>query len=445
MNVIDRTPPQDQNAEACVVGAMLLDPSSIERAARMVRVEHFFRPAHQRIFACVLDMFRTGKPVDMVTLNAQLRAKDWLESVGGMDYPISLVNGTPGSANLEHYAGIVLDMAGKRDMIRFADELMARAYDPTVPASAALSMASERIYALHDANRPGGRPVTIAEAADEAIKGERPPSVKTGFRGLDWYSGGLQSDDYAILAGPTGSGKTSLATCIAANVAAAGKRVLYVTLEMHHSRLANRMLAGLSGIPSNCIRDHRLGETDRQTLSEVRAKIANWGIQLERPSTVSEIAGSARAMSLHGGLDLIIIDHLQLISGPGSSRYDEFTRISRDLKMLTASLTIPVLALAQLRRPPEQGKGNWRPHKGALKESGGLENDADHVWLLWRPEDAPILADRPNAVYLKIDKQRDGITTVWADQIDPCNMNRPPSITFDWTPQLTLFKERDTI
>lgn len=429
----DRTPPHDLPAEASVIGGMLLDPCCVPVAARILTADRFFRPAHQRLFSAIVGMTRAGKPVDLVTLNDELTRLGWLEGVGGIRYVETLVDGTPGASNMEYYAGIVLDAAGKRDMIALANEIAIAGYDKGTTAKDALALAAKRVYSLHDSTRPGDRPVSILEAADEALAGDAPPAVKTGFTDLDYRTGGLQADDYAILAGPTGSGKTSLAICLCANVAAQGKRVLYVTLEMHHRRIANRLLSALSGIPSNCIRDRRLSETDRQRLAETRHLIAGWGIQLERPDTVAEIAGSARAMKGRGGLDLIIVDHIQLLTGEGTSRYDEFTRISRDLKMLTASLQIPIIALAQLRRPPEQGKATWRPHKGALKESGGLENDADHIWLLWRPSEEDPIPDQPNEVWLKIDKQRDGMVCGWPDQTRH-------GIVFGWTPSLTRFE-----
>jgi replicative DNA helicase len=392
----DKIPPQNVDAEAAVLGAILLDRDALLKALEVVRPEHFYREAHRQIFATCQDLFERSEPVDLITLANELTRGQQLEAVGGSPYLMALAEGVPTAANIVYHASIVKGKALLRELIGACTTIVGTCYEEAEPTETVLDLAEARIFEVSkDRIRPSFRPIkAVLKSTFEDI--ERLYSRKghvtgtpTGFADLDNLTGGLQPSDLIIIAGRPSMGKTSFALSMAMHAAMEERIPTAVfSLEMSVSHVVQRMLCAEARVEAYRLRTGRLGDKDWPKLTTAAGRLSEAPIYIDdSPSmTVLEVRAKARRVRVEHRIGLMIIDYLQLLKGGGryESRQQEMTEICRSLKSLAKELEIPVVALSQLSRAVE-ARDNKRPQLADLRESGAIEQDADLVAFIYRP------------------------------------------------------------
>jgi replicative DNA helicase len=418
----DRLPPQNLEAEQSVLGSCLIDGSAIDDViASGLMDDDFFRAAYGQAWLEIAEMRRAGDEVDPVTFAAHLERKGLFGKLGGNEMIRQLVESVPHAANAVYYAGIVREKAAGRRLIEACTAIIGRCYSGEYTAPDLVCEAQEVILALGD--RDAGEDTTsYAVLVEETMarmalrdRGEM-LGIPSGFPDLDVMTGGFRRSELTILAARPGMGKTSLALDMAENVAAEGQIVLFFSVEMGRESLGDRIVTNDAGVNNELFqRPWTLKDPDKQRIYQSAARLRSLPIEIDfQPSrTTAQIGAVARRLQRRRGLGLLVVDYLQLVKGvrdKNDSREQEVARISRDLKALSRSLAIPVLALAQLNRNLE-GRGNKAPILSDLRESGSLEQDADIVMMLHRPEyyDAE---DKPGQAELYVAKNRNGRTGV---------------------------------
>jgi len=400
----DRIPPQNIEAEQSVISAMLIDNKTIEKVSQLLKPMDFYRPSHQIIYQAILHLHAKNEPVDLVTMTEELKNEDKLEAAGGISYLTLLANVVPTSANALYHARIVEDNAIKRQLADSGAAIAALSYQDEDEVQSLLDKAEQTLLSLSQRkSRSAFVPIhdavsTTMDHLGELISSHRTiTGLPTGFADLDALTGGLHPSDFIILAARPSMGKTALALNIAQNVALRGakegeapKRIAYFSLEMSGEQLAQRMICAEADAD---IRLLRSGETDTDTsinenslldrLWEASARLAEADIQIDATPglSVMDVRSRARQLKAAVGLDLIVIDYLQLMQGRrhgSDNRQHEVTEISRGLKALARELDVPVLALSQLSRSVELRQSK-QPMLSDLRESGSLEQDADIV------------------------------------------------------------------
>ena len=416
-----RVPPQAVEAERAVLGAMMLGEDAIAKAVVLLDENCFYRDAHRRIYEAVITLFERSEPADLVTVREALKAAGHLEGAGGEIYLAELLDEVATTANVEYYARIVLESAIKRRLIGSLTGVIAEAYETGGEAVELLDRAEQEIFQLSERRlRRGARPLEeilhrTFELIDQAHARKGGLSgVATGFKLLDEKLAGLQPSDLIILAGRPSMGKTAFALNVARNVGVdGGIPMAFFSLEMSSHQLAQRMLCSEARLDFHAVRTGRLPKTDYQKLSMCVGRLAEAPILIDDSPSLSvlEFRAKARRLKSEHGIGLIMVDYIQLMSGPraAESRQIEITMISRALKALAKELDIPVLALSQLSRAVETRGGDRRPQLSDLRESGALEQDADVVLFMYREEyyakDKPEVQGRAEVI---IGKQRNG-------------------------------------
>jgi replicative DNA helicase len=393
-----RVPPHNLNAEESLLGAMLLSRDAVNTAAETgIGVEHFYKPAHQHVFDAMRSLLTIGEPIDPVTVADELRRVGLLDEIGGLDFLLQLQNSTPVIGNVGRYAKIVLDTASLRRLIGVASEIAEIAYTEPDDVTKALDEVESRVFAVAeqrvvDSTKPLRE--LLEEASDELEKRFESKvqltGVPTGFADLDAKILGLQKSSLVIVGARPAMGKTAFALNVATNVAQkSGLPVLIFSLEMSHSELTMRILSSEAGVESSKLRTGNLSVSEWTLINNAIGRLDQQLIFLDdNPRvTVMEIRAKARRLQArYGGLGLIVIDYLQLMSGSGAeNRQLEVSEISRNLKILAREMEVPVMALSQLSRQLET-RQEKRPQLSDLRESGSLEQDADIVMFLHRPE-----------------------------------------------------------
>ena len=393
-----RVPPHNLNAEESLLGAMLLSRDAVNTAAETgIGVEHFYKPAHQHVFDAMRSLLTIGEPIDPVTVADELRRVGLLDEIGGLDFLLQLQNSTPVIGNVGRYAKIVLDTASLRRLIGVASEIAEIAYTEPDDVTKALDEVESRVFAVAeqrvvDSTKPLRE--LLEEASDELEKRFESKvqltGVPTGFVDLDAKILGLQKSSLVIVGARPAMGKTAFALNVATNVAQkSGLPVLIFSLEMSHSELTMRILSSEAGVESSKLRTGNLSVSEWTLINNAIGRLDQQLIFLDdNPRvTVMEIRAKARRLKArYGGLGLIVIDYLQLMSGSGAeNRQLEVSEISRNLKILAREMEVPVMALSQLSRQLET-RQDKRPQLSDLRESGSLEQDADIVMFLHRPE-----------------------------------------------------------
>ncbi len=392
----DRLPPSDRSAEICVLGAMILDASVIDEAASVLSRHDFFDPAHGLIFDLLVTMHGKDDPVDLVTVKAAALEAGILDQIGGVDGLLSIVDGVPSTSNLAHYAGIVKALSNKRRILRLAVLLQAAAFNPTVTAADLLETAESGLDQIAT-GRADERIISAQEAAESVLRdvqaaqaGDTPPGVMTSLEAIDAACGGMRPGELIVLAGATGSGKSTLADSIAVYVAAGGQRVLIASVEMLADERAQRILQIIGQVDGARMRKpQRLDAADWQALHEATERLR--GMRLDfvtgELSTADVVSAAKRVKKRWGGLDLVVVDYLQLLTPTreqGTRRAEQVSAQAWAMKMqLAVGLKVPVLLLSQLTR--SDLREDKPPSKFALKESGDIENHSNAIWLLWRP------------------------------------------------------------
>jgi replicative DNA helicase len=415
--------PHSDEAERSVLGAVLLDNRQFHQAQEVLTAGAFYSMRHRKIFQAMETLMNEGSALDLVTVNARLEQSRNLEASGGPAYLASLVDGVPRSANVEHYAKIVREKAILRELIQSAQRILQSALKPEGSTDDVLDEAERAIFRVaEDRLRTGFLPLkTIAERSLKTIeelteRREMVTGIPSGFLQLDEMTAGLQPSDLVILAARPGMGKTTLALNIAESASMRhGKRVGVFSLEMSHHQLFFRMLCSDARVDAHRLRTGRINKEDWQRIIKSFGTLSDAAIYIDDTPGISivEMRAKSRRLALEHGIDLLIVDYLQLMRGRTSfeSRQQEISEISRSLKELAKELNIPVVALSQLSRAPEQRTGDRRPQLSDLRESGAIEQDADVVLFLFREElykkNDPDLRGKAELI---IGKQRNGPT-----------------------------------
>lgn len=366
------------------------------KAFEVLRPEHFYREAHQKVFAACQALFERNEPVDLITLANELTGRHQLEDMGGNQYLISLAEAVPTAANVVYHASIVRGKALLRELISAGTSIVSSCYEDTEPTEAMLDLAEKRIFEVSkDRVRPSFRPIkSVLKSTFEDIerlysrKGHV-TGVPTGFTDLDNLTGGFQHSDLIIIAGRPSMGKTSLALGIVMHAAMEeGIPTAIFSLEMSISHVVQRMLCAEARVEAYRLRTGRLGDKDWPKLTTAAGRLSEASIHIDdTPSmNVLELRAKARRVKAEHGIGLLAIDYLQLLKGGGrfESRQQEMTEICRSLKALAKELEIPIVALSQLSRAVE-ARDNKRPQLADLRESGAIEQDADLVAFIYRP------------------------------------------------------------
>lgn len=435
---IERTPPQNLEAEMSLLGAILIDKESMLKIADAIEADDFYKPAHSEIYHAIIDLYSKSEPIDVLTLTNRLEERGSLERVGGRSYLISLASAVPTSAHVKHYADIIVRKATLRKLISAAHEITRLGYtEDSEEIDGLLDQAQQQVYGVSQKHiKQTFTPIRgiLSEAFDRIDELHREKGkmrgVPTGFRELDALLAGLQKSDLVILAARPSVGKTSLALDIARNVAIREKIPVGIfSLEMSKEQFVDRMLCAEAGVD---LWKMRTGNLSDKPDSDDFPRIGHaMGVLSEAPiyiddnpgTTVMQIRTKARRLKSEHGLGLIIIDYLQLMEGAaggGSSldnRVQEVSQMSRGLKGLARELNVPVLALSQLSRAVEQTKPAI-PKLSHLRESGSIEQDADVVLFIYRKaadrnyrlEDIP--PDERHLGEIHIAKHRNGPTGV---------------------------------
>ena len=417
----DKALPHNLEAERSILGAILIRNDAFNVAAELIDADDFFRDAHRRVFDKMVDLNERGQAIDLVTLRDELSRSGDLEPVGGPAYISSLADGVPRSTNVEHYARIVKERATLRNLIAAANRIEAEAYAAREEASVVLDRAEQEIFSIAEGRIHTGF-VPLAELAEASFSTiERLQSVQsavtgvpTGFADIDELTAGLQPADLVIVAARPSMGKTAFALNIGAHVGTGGERTVGVfSLEMAKEQLFMRMLTSAAQIDSHRFRTGLLTESDYGRLSDAMSFLSDARVYIDdTPSLgVLEMRAKSRRLKAEHGLDLVIIDYLQLMQGRGrfENRNQEIASISRSLKALAKELDVPVMALSQLSRAPES-RGDKRPQLSDLRESGALEQDADVVMFIFREDMYEETPENENVAEIIIGKQRNGPT-----------------------------------
>ena len=417
-----RLPPHDNVAERSVLGAMLFSPDAVVEAFGLLEPDHFYRPGHARIFGAMQALFEESEPIDEVTVQARLKEAGELESVGGASFLATLGDGVPSSANAGHYAKIVREQALKRRVIAVGSVMVSKGYSDTSDVEELIDDAESSIFQLNsDVDVRAYVPIneTIKDAFvllekrcqdKTAITG-----VASGFNRLDHMTGGFQPSDLIIVAGRPSMGKTALALNMAQHAAVCeDKKVLIFSLEMSRDQLTMRMLCSEARIDSTRMRGGFLGDADWPKLSAAADSLSKASIHIDDTGAISltEVRAKCRRIQAEKGLDLVIIDYLQLMRGKvkgDSSREREISEISRGLKALARELDVPVIALSQLNRALEQ-RQDKRPMLSDLRESGAIEQDADVIAFVYRDDYYNAESEDRGLAEVIVGKQRNGAT-----------------------------------
>lgn len=416
----ERPLPHDLNAERAVLGAILLNRDAMDIASDIIEPAHFFREAHRRIYRAMSVLSEASKEIDLVTLVAELKRTGELEECGGPAYISSLADGVPLSTNVANYAGLVREQSQLRSAIFTSNKLRAAAYESEKPSAELLSEAAETLLDLSGAAL-AAKPTKLGDLVGRGMEslersaaegGGAVTGIATGFTSLDEMTAGLHPSDLVLIAARTSQGKTALAMNIARNVGCT-HNVMVFSLEMSKEQLFLRMLASESRVNSHDLRTGDIKDRDWPRLADAITVLSELNIYIDDTPSIGVREVRARARQLRtdrGSLGLIIIDYIQLMRGRGrfDNRQQEIGTISRGLKAVGKELKVPVIALAQLSRAMEAGPGKKarRPQLSDLRESGDLENDADLVLFIYRPEpkdDEPV-----DQAELIIGKQRNG-------------------------------------
>lgn len=420
---LERPLPYNAGAERSVLGVILLDNHALNVAMERLKPEDFFLDQHRRIFERIIELGELQQAIDLVTLSESLDRHGELEAAGGPAYLAQLMDGLPRATNVEHYARIVKEKAVLRQLIRTAEAIQQRALDAEEDADAILDRAESDIFQVAEDRIRAGL-VGVKDLVKENYarleqmmeQGRRVTGVATGYTYLDNETAGLQPGELIILAARPSMGKTSLALNVAENVALGREPhpVAIFSLEMSKESLLLRLIASHGRVDAHKFRTGHLGHEDWQKIAPSLGRLGEAPLWIDdsASSTVMEMGAKARRLKRDKGLDLIIVDYLQLVASRGrfSNRNEEVGSISRALKGLAKELKVPVLVLSQLTRAPE--REDRKPQLADLRESGAIEQDADVVLFIHRP--GFYRSDLPDEERAKseliIAKQRNGPT-----------------------------------
>ncbi len=403
----ERVPPQNIEAEQAVLGAMLIDKEAIAKATELLSADDFYREAHRVIFSAMLELYNKNEAVDMVTVTEILKRDNKLEDIGGIAYITSLANVVLTAANVKYHAEIVAEKSVLRQLVRVSTEIAAMGYEANDDVGTLLDTAESRILEISNRKKKADfTPINdilmdSVQSIESLLQNKGGlTGLPAGFADLDKLTSGLHPSDFIILAARPSMGKTALALNIVQNVALRAHKVIggeprsvaFFSLEMSKEQLVNRMLCAEAGIDSQRLRVGEMHDEDWTHLWDACDTMSRAKIYIDDTAgiTAMDMRSRARRLKAEHGLDLIVVDYLQLMQGSGKrnnsgDRQQEVSEISRSLKALARELDVPVLALSQLSRSVESRQVK-RPMLSDLRESGSLEQDADIVAFLYRED-----------------------------------------------------------
>ena len=429
--VLDRPLPQSPDAERAVLGSILINNNAFYRVVGLVETEDFFKDAHRSIFATMRRLAEQSREIDLLTLKDELAKRAQLDHVGGSGYISSLIDGIPDVANVERYARIVKEKSMLRRLIVMGNSVMRAALDAPSEPTDVLSIAERSLYEIAEGSIDKGfvqldRITRQNMAAIEQLQhaGKLITGIPTGYDRFNEFTSGFQPQDLVIIAARPSMGKTSFMMNIAEAIAipdrngaarAPSQRLYSVgvfSLEMSKEQIGLRMLSSESGVSNQFIRGGLLSERNWRDLAEAAARLAKAKIYVDDSPgiDVMQLRAKARRLKMEAGLDLIMVDYLQLMSVKGKveSRNQEISQISRGLKAVAKELNLPLVSLSQLSRRPEQRTGDHRPQLADLRESGSIEQDADLVAFIYRDELYNRETEEKGIAEIIIAKQRNG-------------------------------------
>jgi len=407
---LGKLPPQALDLEEAVLGALMLEKNALTAVVEFLRPEHFYADAHNLIYTAIIDLFKASDPVDMRTVVAQLRKNGKLELVGGAYAIAELTSKVSSAANIEYHARIIIEMAIKRNLIQIASQVHHDAYEDTNDVFELLDKTEQSIYKIADANlrKNYDSMKALMFQATKEIQEKRNhkdglTGVPSGFSRLDRITSGWQKSDLIIIAARPGMGKTAFVVSALRNAAVDFNfPVAIFSLEMASIQLVNRLISAEAELESEKIRKGNIQEFEWQQLVHKTNRLSTAPIFIDDTPALSilELRAKCRRLKAEHNIQLIVVDYLQLMKGEmGGNREQEIASISRALKGVAKELNVPVIALSQLSRGVETRGGDKRPQLSDLRESGSIEQDADIVMFLYRPE------------YYKITVDEDGMPT----------------------------------
>ncbi len=417
----ERIPPHSTEAEKSVLGAALLSKDALFDVVEVVKPQDFYDKNHTEIFEAMLDLNRKNVPVDALTVAEELKKRGSLDMVGGRAYVASLSSGTPTTSNALEYGKIVAEKASVRRLIDTADDIVVKGYEGGMDANQMLDYAESGIFEISQLRQKGQyahiRDVLISniEIIDKASQMEGGlTGITTGFKYLDTMTSGLQKSDLIILAARPAMGKTAFALSLALNAAVKGRAsVMMFSLEMSKEQLGQRLLSMESKVDMQSLKTGRLERRDWDDINIAMDVLSSANIHIDDTAgiTIMEMKSKCRRLKAEEGLDLVVIDYLQLMTpeGKSDSRTQEISVISRNLKLLARELDCPVIVLSQLSRAPET-RTDHRPMLSDLRESGSIEQDADIVIFLYRDEYYNEDTESPGECEVIVAKHRSGPT-----------------------------------
>ena len=416
-----RTPPQNIDAEKALVGAIMLKPEVMHDISVNIYPESFYADKHRQIYQAILSLFMKGDPIDLLSVTTKLKAEGQLERVGGASYITELTETVPAAGNAQYYANLVQNKSTLRGLINAADEIAEMGYSDPENIDETLDQAEKKVYGVTNSTttqkfKTIGNSLAEAWERFEFLSANQDAhrGVPTGFNALDNILAGFQKSDLIILAGRPSMGKTTFALDLARNAALLHKASVGIfSLEMSDQQLVDRMLAAEAGVDSWKLRTGKLStDQEFEAVQAAMAKLSEAPIHIDdQPGTnILKMRSSARRLKNEHGLDLLIVDYLQLMNPTSAKASDslvqQVTEISRSLKLLARELDVPVLALSQLSRAVEQRGG--KPRLSDLRDSGSIEQDADVVMFIHREDKINKESERPNIAEIMVEKHRNG-------------------------------------
>ncbi len=401
-----RVPPQAPDLEETVLGAVMLEQDALTTVIDILKPEVFYKDAHQKIFAAIASLFQDSLPVDILTVTNELQKRGELEIVGGAYYISQLTNRVASAANIEYHARIVIEKYLQRELIRISSDIIKESYEDSEDVFDILDKAEKELFNVSETNfrrsysdmqtliRDSIQSIEKAKDHDGHITG-----VPSGFSEIDRITAGWQKADLVILAARPGMGKTAFVLSMARNIAVEFQRpTAFFSLEMTGVQLVTRLIASESEIPSEKLRRGQLDESEWKKLNERIGELTSAPLYIDDTPALSifELRAKCRRLKSKHNIELIVIDYLQLMSGTADhkgNREQEISNISRSLKSLAKELNVPIIALSQLSRAVETRGGTKRPILSDLRESGAIEQDADMVTFIYRPEYYQIMED----------------------------------------------------
>ena len=432
MEDISRIPPHSVESEQSILGSIILDKDAIITVAETINPNDFYKEAHKIIYESMLKLNSNNEPIDLITLIEELRKEGHLDNVGGISYLTSLSTIVPTTSNVKYYANIVKEKSVMRQLIKASNEIINLGYDASTDVQEILDKAEKNIFDISQEKASDDiQPINVVlqDTFDmiERLCTEKSDvtGITTGFTDLNKKINGLQRTDLILLAARPAMGKTAFSLNLVQNAALKGDASVAVfSLEMSKEQLVQRMLSAQSNVELSKIKTGTLGESDWPRIIDAMAVLSEANIFIDDTPgiKISEIRSKCRRLKIEKGLDLILIDYLQLMEGEGKNenRQQEIAKISRSLKILAKELDCPVVALSQLSRSPELRKDH-RPILSDLRESGSIEQDADIVMFLYRDEYYHDDSEKKNIGEVIVAKNRHGETgsveLVWFGQV----------------------------